>query len=129
MTEWANPLATNNPDLSAFKARGGRLIIWHGLADSLIFPQGTISYYTRVIDTLGGLGATRSFARLFLAPNVGHCGGGTGPAPADPFSAVVAWREHGVAPDTLLATLPAGQGPRRAGSDWACARRLGTSGA
>lgn len=110
VSEWADPLATNNPDLSAFKGRGGKLLIWHGLADQLIFPQGTIDYYKRVIQQINGLGETRSFARLFLAPNVAHCGGGTGPAPADPFGALVKWREQGVAPDTLLAKLPAGQG-------------------
>lgn len=106
VSEWADVLATNNPDLSAFKKSGGKVVIWHGMHDALIFPRGTIDYYQRVIDTMGGLGNTQQFARLFLAPHVGHCSGGTGPAPVDPMSAVERWVENGEAPDTLQASLP-----------------------
>jgi hypothetical protein len=105
VAEWADPLATDDPDLSAFRKNGGKVVIWHGLWDQLIFPRGTIDYYDRVVDEMGGLRATGRFARLFLAPNVAHCGGGTGPAPQDPLSAVRRWRENDVAPKRLLATL------------------------
>jgi Tannase and feruloyl esterase len=110
ISEWDYVLGTNNPDLSAFKRSGGKVVVWHGLADPLIFPRGTIDYYQRVVDRMGGLASTQSFARLFLAPNVGHCGGGSGPAPTDPFQAVVDWVEHGKAPATLPASLAAGSG-------------------
>ncbi len=110
VTEWADVLGTNDPNLSAFRARGGKLVIWHGLADPLIFPRGTTDYYDRVVAAMGGPGATRGFARLFLAPNVGHCSGGAGPNPVNPFDVVVKWREQGIAPDTLLARLGPGQG-------------------
>ncbi|WP_083918129.1 tannase/feruloyl esterase family alpha/beta hydrolase [Methylosarcina fibrata] len=99
--------ATDNPDLSAFRDRGGKLILWHGFADQLIMPEGTIDYYDEVVNTLGGgYTHTQEFARLFMAPGVGHCGDtgtNTGPVPQDPFSYVVNWVENGVAPETILA--------------------------
>jgi hypothetical protein len=78
--------------------------LWHGLADQLIFTGGTIDYYRRVQQAMGGPRRTDSFARLFLAPGVAHCGGGAGPAPADPLQSLVSWVEHHQAPATLLAT-------------------------
>jgi hypothetical protein len=91
---------TDDLDLSAFKEAGGKVVIWHGLADQLVFPQGSIEYYRRVQDLLGK-GKTRKFARLFLAPGVAHCSGGSGPQPDDPLAAVIEWVENGKAPKTL----------------------------
>jgi hypothetical protein len=109
--EWRDPFATDDPDLSAFRARGGKIIVWHGLADQLILPRGTIHYYERVVARAGGLRKTAEFARLFLAPNSPHClTGRDGPYPVDPLSALVEWREQGVAPDTLAG---AGANPTR----------------
>jgi Tannase and feruloyl esterase len=104
VSEFSNVIATDNPDLSAFKADGGKIIIWHGLADQLIFPQGTINYYQRVQHTMGGPQATDSFARLFLASGAQHCASAAGPAPAAPLTALVPWVEHGIAPTALLGT-------------------------
>jgi hypothetical protein len=103
--EFSDVIGTESPDLSAFKKAGGKLILWHGLVDQLIFPQGTIDYYQRVKDTLGGEGKTKDFARLFLAPGVAHCAGGPGPQPDKPLDALVDWVEHGKAPDTLNAVI------------------------
>jgi hypothetical protein len=108
-------IATNNPNLSAFERDGGKILIWHGLADELIFPQGTIQYYQRVQDTLGTKN-TATFARLFIAPGAAHCAAAAGPAPANPLQDVVNWVEHGQAPTTILATGgtgPAGQATQR----------------
>jgi hypothetical protein len=96
-------IATDNPDLGAFERDGGKILIWHGLADELIFPQGTIQYYQRVQDTLGAQN-TATFARLFIAPGAQHCAASAGPAPANPLQDVVNWVEHGQAPATILAT-------------------------
>ena len=76
--------------------------MWHGMADFGIFPQGPIDYFERVAALAGGLPKTERFLRLFLAPGVGHCGGGDGPQPTGQLDALVAWAERGVAPDTLL---------------------------
>jgi feruloyl esterase len=92
---------TDNPDLSAFKARGGKIVMWHGQSDPLIYPGGSIDYYTGVQKAMGGADKTSDFYRLYLAPGVGHCGGGAGPAPSGQFEAVVRWVEEGKAPDTL----------------------------
>jgi feruloyl esterase len=94
-------IGTDNPDLSAFRDRGGKLIAWHGWADPLIYAEGTIDYYGRVLKHMGGAEKTASFIRLFMAPGVGHCAGGAGPPPSGQFDAVVRWVEDGVAPATL----------------------------
>jgi len=94
-------LATDNADLSAFRTRGGKIVIWHGWADQLIYPGGSIDYFTRVQAQMGGPARTAEFLRLFVAPGVGHCGGGAGPSPSGQFEAVVRWVEEGKAPDTL----------------------------
>ncbi|MFW3172197.1 tannase/feruloyl esterase family alpha/beta hydrolase [Geodermatophilus sp. CPCC 206100] len=95
-------LAADDPDLSAFADRGGRALVWHGAADFGIPFQGTVDYYERVRARLGAE-RTDEFLRLFLAPGVGHCGGGGGPQPTGQFEALVAWVEHGTAPEELLA--------------------------
>jgi hypothetical protein len=97
-------IGTDNPDLSAFRDAGGKMITWHGLADQLVFPQGTVDYRRRVEAVMGGAGATDQFYRVFLAPGADHCFGGTGPVPIDPLAALVDWVENGHAPDTLPAT-------------------------
>jgi feruloyl esterase len=102
--EFSGVIATDNPDLSAFDRDGGKIIIWHGLADQLIFPQGTVNYYQRVQQAMGGPGRTGSFARLFLAPGAQHCASAAGPAPGQPLDALVNWVEHGKAPDSILGT-------------------------
>jgi feruloyl esterase len=101
LEEFSAVLATDNPDLTAFRDRGGRIVMWHGQADQLIYPEGSIDYYTRVETRMGGPQPTRQFVRLFLAPGVGHCGGGAGPAPSGQFESMVHWVEDGRAPDTL----------------------------
>jgi feruloyl esterase len=95
---------TDNPDLTAFHDRGGKSIVWHGWADQLITAEGTLDYYTRVQQQMGGAKKTADFMRVFMAPGVGHCGGGAGPAPTGQLEALLAWVEEGKAPDSLLAT-------------------------
>ena len=101
--EYHDVLGTDDPDLSAFRGGGGKLILWHGLADQLIFPQGTVDYYQRMAADMGGVQRTEQFARLFLAPGVAHCAGGSGAAPVDPLASLVKWVEQGEAPKTLPA--------------------------
>jgi feruloyl esterase len=107
---FSNVIGTDDPDLTAFEEAGGKVVIWHGLADQLIFPQGSIDYYRRVQDLLGGRGRTTKFARLFLAPGVAHCSGGPGPQPDNPLAAVVEWVENGKAPKALTGVVRDGNG-------------------
>ena len=101
--EYGAVIGTDNPNLAAFRDRGGKAILWHGWADQLITPEGAIDYYTRVQEKMGGAKKTAEFARLFMAPGVGHCGGGAGPSPYGQLDAVRAWVEDGKAPEILTA--------------------------
>jgi feruloyl esterase len=98
-------LATDNPDLTSFRNAGGKIVLWTGMSDPLIPPQGVIRYYNNVVQQMGGQAGTAEFARLFLAPGVGHCGGvgTTAPVPADPLGAVRNWVENRVAPVSIQA--------------------------
>ncbi|MEU2348399.1 tannase/feruloyl esterase family alpha/beta hydrolase [Modestobacter sp. NPDC049651] len=106
---YTSVLSADDPDLSEFAGHGGKALLWHGAADFGVPFQGTVDYYERVQQTLGE-GQTDQFMRLFLAPGVGHCGGGAGPQPTGQFDALVDWVEHGRAPQTLTAEKKDAQG-------------------
>ncbi|MCF5722139.1 tannase/feruloyl esterase family alpha/beta hydrolase [Pseudomonas syringae] len=96
-------IGTDNPDLSAFKQAGGKLIMWHGWNDQLIFPKGTIDYHQRLLKAMGGAAHTDDFARLFMAPGVEYCRGGAGPNQIAGMEALTQWVEGEKAPDSLTA--------------------------
>lgn len=98
----ASFIESSDPDLSRFKARGGKLLLWHGWADPGPSPFNTIDYHAQVAKTLGG--RQDDWMRLFLLPGVGHCGGGVGPDQADFLTALEQWRERNVAPDRIVAS-------------------------
>jgi feruloyl esterase len=76
---------TDDPNIDRFAARGGKMLVYHGLADTLIPPQGTINYYTRLAARAGGDTVARNFYRLFLVPGMGHTfGNGTTNPAANP---------------------------------------------
>jgi feruloyl esterase len=99
-----------DPDLSAFRRRGGKLILWHGWADQAIPPTGTVAYYQAMQDAAGGLGRTQPFARLFMFPGVFHCGGGDAPNSFDLLTPLLGWVEHGDAPEQVVATQRSASG-------------------
>lgn len=101
--QYGEVLGTDDPDLTAFRDRGGKIIILHGLADQQIPAHGTIDYYRKVQQQMGGAEATAQFARLFLAPGTNHGYHGIAPAPTGEVDAIVRWVEEGKAPDQLLA--------------------------
>lgn len=92
-------------DLSAFRDRGGKLIIYHGWADQAIPPIGTLAYYQAMQDRMGGLQKVQEFARMYLAPGMYHCRGGYGPNNFDALGPMVSWVENGTAPDAIVASL------------------------
>jgi hypothetical protein len=96
-------IGTDDPDLTRFRERGGKVIILHGLADQLIPAAGTVDYYKRVQQRTGGAGKTAGFARLFLVPGVDHGFRGAGATPTGQLEAVVRWVEEGHAPEKLMA--------------------------
>jgi feruloyl esterase len=91
-------------DLSPFKKRGGKLLMYTGWSDPVVPPQDTVAYYDAVVKTMGGLDKTREFYRFFLAPGMGHCSGGPGPNQFDHLSALEQWVEKGTAPDKMIAS-------------------------
>jgi feruloyl esterase len=88
-------------DLSAFKKRGGKLLLYHGWNDHLIAPENTVNYYSGVLSTMGGTQA--DWIRLFMAPGMQHCNGGPGPNQINWLAALERWREAGDAPDQIPA--------------------------
>jgi feruloyl esterase len=99
----------SNPDLSAFQARGGKLILWHGWADEHISPRTTIAYHEAVLKQMGTAAAER-FERLYLLPGVYHCGKGEGPSAVDLLTPMMDWVENGKAPDAIVARTPTDAG-------------------
>jgi len=89
-----------NPDLGAFKQRGGKLLLTHGWADTGITPENTIWYYVSVLDKMGR--NQSDWVRLFMAPGMGHCGGGPGVNAFDAIGTLEHWVEKGVAPDQMM---------------------------
>ena len=98
----AGLIEANDPDLAKFKARGGKLIFYHGWADPGPAPENTINYMNAVNKQVGGNNS--DWMRLFLLPGVGHCGGGAGPDQADYLTTLENWRENGTAPNQILAS-------------------------
>jgi feruloyl esterase len=104
----ASFVEASDPDLAKFKARGGKLLLYHGWADPGPAPENTINYYDAVNRKLGG--KQDGWMRLFLMPGVGHCGGGVGPDQADFLGALERWKEGAVSPARINATRSAGRG-------------------
>ena len=119
----ASALNANQSDLNDFALRGGKLMLYTGLADPGVPFPDVVHYYDRVLATSGAANG-RDFARLFLVPGMGHCFGGPGVTDiGQPFTsqvprdrdgdglmALVAWTEGGVAPNQLVARKPASSG-------------------
>ncbi|MEV7077953.1 tannase/feruloyl esterase family alpha/beta hydrolase [Streptomyces sp. NPDC093516] len=103
--EYDKVIGTDDPNLSAFRKSGGKLLTWHGQADQFIPAHGTVQYRQKVDRELGGTKKVDNFYRLFLAPDTNHCGLNGIDGSADGLAALTAWVEHGKAPRTLPATL------------------------
>jgi feruloyl esterase len=96
----------NNPDLRAFAAHGGKLIIYHGWADQDIPPWSTLDYYRAAERAAGGYRASQSFSRLYMIPGAYHCLIGPDEQTdtiADFLSPLIAWTQHGTAPGAVSA--------------------------
>ncbi len=98
---WASLLDADNPDLSRFARRKGKLLLWHGWSDPGLNPLATIDYYRNVVARDP---KASSYVKLYMLPGVLHCGGGTGPSNVQWLDALATWVERGVAPARLVAT-------------------------
>jgi feruloyl esterase len=112
----AAKLDATDANLSAFKARGGKLILYHGWNDAAISALNTIHYYDSVVSRMGRQ-ETEAFVRLYMVPGMQHCDGGPGansfgqfgPAPSDEPQrnvsiALERWVESADAPSAIVAT-------------------------
>jgi feruloyl esterase len=95
-------MKANSTDLSAFKNRGGKLIVVHGVSDPTFSMNDTINWWTDV-NRLNN-GAADQFVRLFAVPGMNHCAGGPATDQFDAFTALVNWVEKAMAPDRIAAT-------------------------
>lgn len=126
---------TDNPDLSAFQAAGGKILTYHGLADDKIFPAGSVNYFERVAAQMGGASTVQSFYRLFLIPGLAHDSSFSTSASIDPatgaqistakmplpqpaagrdemFQALRDWVEKGIAPAQIMVSSSDGTASR-----------------
>ena len=110
--KFAPLMNATDPDLRAFRKRGGKLLQYHGWNDQLISPYNSINYYESVVaffqaaskDRAAALQDVQSFYRLFMAPGMGHCSGGQGPSSFDMQTALENWVEQGTVPEQITAT-------------------------
>ncbi|HZF18279.1 MAG TPA: tannase/feruloyl esterase family alpha/beta hydrolase [Burkholderiales bacterium] len=107
----SSPAINNSPDISGFVRRGGKLIFYHGLSDSGPPWPYTVDYFHAVERHFARHGAHRNgrreaddFMKLYLVPNMGHCGGNASTDRFDMLLPMVNWIENAVAPDTVVAT-------------------------
>lgn len=91
----------NEPDLTAFRKRGGKLIMYFGWADPQLNPRMGVEYYERVLSTMGD--STTDFFRLFMVPGMFHCGGGVGTSQFDVTTPLLNWVEESKAPTRIEA--------------------------
>lgn len=108
-TMFGDIIGADKANISAFRDAGGKLLTWHGLVDQLIPPFGTIKYRESVESLLGGNSEVNKFYRLFLAPGVDHCAGGSGAVPTNPLSLLVDWVETGKVPEAMPAQGTVGE--------------------
>jgi Tannase and feruloyl esterase len=140
-------VGSSSTDLSKFRARGGKLLVWHGWADAAISPARTIDYFTTMERAMGAERAAGGFARLFMIPGMNHCGfiGDASPGidvrGLDMLSEMEKWSEGSAAPEGIVTTkkdlagkvvwsrpicpfpkLPKYQGPgdRKDANSWRC---------
>jgi feruloyl esterase len=112
MGEAARIFNATDPDLRDVKARGGKIIMYHGWGDPGANPLRTVAYYESVIGFMGRHSGPKSMAaentsrffKLYMVPGMAHCGGGTGHSNVDWLTPLVDWVENGVAPQAIVGT-------------------------
>ena len=137
-------LAADVPDdpsaFSAYFAKGGKLLIYHGYDDLVISPYSSVWFYEDLAKENGGYAKLQENARLFMVPGMEHCVDGDGPNTVDTLAAMEQWVEKGNPPEAIPATHSAnnlvdrtmplckfpeqahykGSGDVKAASSWSC---------
>jgi feruloyl esterase len=98
----------DDPDISAFREAGGKMIVWHGWADAIVTPFKTVEWYEKAAEVAGGEDTLKENVALFMVPGLDHCGilpgpGGISQASLDPMTPLEAWLNEGVRPESIRA--------------------------
>jgi feruloyl esterase len=96
-------MAATNPNLKPYFSHNGKLLMYHGWADTNIDPLNSVNYFSSVLDFMGRQSKQQDSIRLFMVPGMGHCGGGEGPNDFDMVSALEKWVENGTTPTRIVA--------------------------
>lgn len=102
MGELRQIMDATDPDLTAFRRHGGKLMMYYGWADPQLNPMMGVEYYEQVVEKMGA--STKDFARLYMVPGMFHCGGGVGTSVFDAATPLLKWAESGAAPDRIEAS-------------------------
>ena len=100
--EFHQILDANDPDLSAFRRHGGKLLMYYGWADPQLNPRMGVEYYEQVKEKMGD--SSTDFVRLFMVPGMFHCGGGVGTSIFDAATPLVNWVETSKGPQRIEAS-------------------------
>lgn len=97
----------DNPDISAFREAGGKMIVWHGWADAIVPPFKTVDWYEKASVAAGGEDVLKENVALFMVPGVDHCGilpgpGGVSQASLDPMTPLESWLRDGSRPESIM---------------------------
>lgn len=93
------PPDVDDPKLQTFRAKGGKLIVYHGNSDAVFSVNDTTRWFAKLQANTGGA----EFARYYPVPGMAHCGGGPATDRFDALGALVEWVEQGKAPAALSA--------------------------
>lgn len=105
-----NIMDATDSNLDVFQNNGGKLLLYHGWSDLQVVPEGTVAYYENIIANNASSSPanaalmTAEYARLFMVPGMGHCGGGPGTDVFDKQGVIEQWVEQGQAPNMIPAT-------------------------
>lgn len=108
LSQMAAVYNADDPDISAFREAGGKMIVWHGWADAIVTPYKTVDWYEKAAAAAGGEEALKENVALFMVPGLDHCGilpgpGGIAQAALDPTGAMERWLETGEPPQSIAA--------------------------
>jgi feruloyl esterase len=98
----------DDPDISAFREAGGRMIVFHGWADAIVTPYRTVEWHEQAAEAAGGAEALAENVALFMVPGLDHCGILPGPngiaaASLDPMTPLETWLDTGERPTSIMA--------------------------
>jgi len=100
--EFMTPPDADDPKLEKLRVAGHKILLYHGQSDGVFSFNSTAGWIEKLKTNAPD---ADNFARLFAVPGMNHCKAGPATDRFDALSALVAWTEKGIAPDTIMATV------------------------